>query len=182
MSNDLPGLLVEDTISQTDSIDLSMIQDLEKIAPKEEIAPPAIIEEKTDIKETKTEEMVAKSSEADKNKEKNPQQNKAEKEPETAKSTKKTKESKIGVDRKLVSGIPGTYNYKGKFPSHNVKEKGSITISYEVDKNGNVISARRISGLKDNNTINNAITMIKKYVKAEKSSGNSTGNYTISFK
>lgn len=91
------------------------------------------------------------------------------------------KESKIGVDRKLSAGIPGTMNYKGKLPTHNVKEKGSITISYTVDKNGNVISAYRTAGLRDKNTINNAITMVKKYVKAEKGKANSTGSYTINF-
>lgn len=92
------------------------------------------------------------------------------------------KESRIGVDRKLVSGIPGTLNYKGKFPPHNVKEKGSITITYTVDANGNVVSAYRSDGLRERNTINNAITLVRKYVKAEKSKNNSTGTYIIEFK
>ena len=90
--------------------------------------------------------------------------------------------SKIGVDRKLISGIPGTMKYKGSFPPHNVKEKGSITISYVVDQNGNVISAYRTEGLRDRNTINNAISLVKKHVKAEKGKENSTGTYTIDFK
>ena len=72
--------------------------------------------------------------------------------------------------------------YKGRFPSHNVKEKGSITISYTVDQNGNVISAYRIEGLRDRNTINNAITLVKKYVKTDKGKEYSTGTYTIDFK
>ena len=78
------------------------------------------------------------------------------------------KESKIGVDRKLISGIPGTNNYKGKLPAHSVKEKGSITISYVVDANGRVISAQRVGGLRSRNAINNAITMVKKTCESRK--------------
>ena len=92
------------------------------------------------------------------------------------------KESKIGVDRKLIAGIPGTMNYKGKLPTNNVREKGTIEIAYTVDKNGNVISAMRGGGLRSRNAINNAVTLVKKYVKAEKAQTNSTGVYTISFK
>ena len=92
------------------------------------------------------------------------------------------KESKIGVDRKLIAGIPGTMNYKGKLPTNNVREKGTIEIAYTVDKNGNVISAMRVGGLRSRNTINNAVTLVKKYVKAEKAQTNSTGVYTINFK
>ena len=92
------------------------------------------------------------------------------------------KESKIGVDRKLIAGIPGTMNYKGKLPTNNVREKGTIEIAYTVDKNGNVISAMRVGGLRSRNTINNAVTLVKKYVKAEKAEANSTGVYTINFK
>ena len=104
----------------------------------------------------------------------------AKKETEAKKEV--VKESKIGVDRKLISGIPGTNNYKGKLPAHSVKEKGSITISYVVDANGRVISAQRVGGLRSRNAINNAITMVKKHVKAEKSKTQSTGTYTIEFK
>lgn len=92
------------------------------------------------------------------------------------------KESKIGVDRKLIAGIPGTMNYKGKLPTNNVREKGTIEIAYTVDKNGNVISAMRVGGLRSRNAINNAVTLVKKYVKAEKAQTNSTGVYTINFK
>ena len=105
----------------------------------------------------------------------------AEKKTETSKKTA-PKESKIGVDRKLIAGIPGTMNYKGKLPTNNVREKGTIEIAYTVDKNGNVISAMRIGGLRSRNTINNAVTLVKKYVKAEKAQTNSTGVYTINFK
>lgn len=105
----------------------------------------------------------------------------AEKKTETSKKTV-PKESKIGVDRKLISGIPGTMNYKGKLPTNNVREKGTIEIAYTVDKNGNVISAMRVGGLRSRNTINNAVTLVKKYVKAEKAEANSTGVYTINFK
>lgn len=105
----------------------------------------------------------------------------AEKKEDTSKKTA-PKESKIGVDRKLIAGIPGTMNYKGKLPTNNVREKGTIEIAYTVDKNGNVISAMRVGGLRSRNTINNAVTLVKKYVKAEKAQTNSTGVYTISFK
>ena len=104
-----------------------------------------------------------------------------EKKTETSKKTA-PKESKIGVDRKLIVGIPGTMNYKGKLPTNNVREKGTIEIAYTVDKNGNVISAMRVGGLRSRNTINNAVTLVKKYVKAEKAQTNSTGVYTINFK
>ena len=104
-----------------------------------------------------------------------------EKKTETSKKTA-PKESKIGVDRKLIAGIPGTMNYKGKLPTNNVREKGTIEIAYTVDKNGNVISAMRVGGLRSRNAINNAVTLVKKYVKAEKAQTNSTGVYTINFK
>ena len=120
---------------------------------------------KKDIADTKT----AKTKEAN-----------AKKEAEAKKEV--VKESKIGVDRKLISGIPGTNNYKGKLPAHSVKEKGSITISYVVDANGRVISAQRVGGLRSRNAINNAITMVKKHIKAEKGKTQSTGTYTIEFK
>ena len=105
----------------------------------------------------------------------------AEKKEDTSKKLA-PKESKIGVDRKLIAGIPGTMNYKGKLPTNNVREKGTIEIAYTVDKNGNVISAMRVGGLRSRNTINTAVTLVKKYVKAEKAQPNSTGVYTINFK
>ena len=105
----------------------------------------------------------------------------AEKKEDTSKKTA-PKESKIGVDRKLIAGIPGTMNYKGKLPTNNVREKGTIEIAYTVDKNGNVISAMRVGGLRSRNAINNAVTLVKKYVKAEKAQTNSTGVYSINFK
>ena len=105
----------------------------------------------------------------------------AEKKEDTSKKLA-PKESKIGVDRKLIAGIPGTMNYKGKLPTNNVREKGTIEIAYTVDKNGNVISAMRVGGLRSRNAINNAVTLVKKYVKAEKAQTNSTGVYTINFK
>lgn len=88
----------------------------------------------------------------------------------------------VSGNRKLIAGIPGTLNYKGKFPPHNVKEKGSITITYTVDASGKVISAHRSAGLRSRNAINNAVILVKKYVKAEKAKTKSTGTYTIEFK
>jgi len=90
-------------------------------------------------------------------------------------------DSKIGVDRKLISYIPGTMGKGGEQPSHNCTANGTITISYTVDKAGNVISARRSSGISDPCVVTAAIIWVKKYVKAEKASTNSTGTYKITF-
>ena len=144
----------------------------EVAASKESAANEEVKKEEPKKKETKKEIADAKTT---KTKEAN-----AKKEAEAKKEV--VKESKIGVDRKLISGIPGTNNYKGKLPAHSVKEKGSITISYVVDANGRVISAQRVGGLRSRNAINNAITMVKKHVKAEKGKTQSTGTYTIEFK
>ena len=144
----------------------------EVAASKEPATNEEVKKEEPKKKETKKEIADAKTA---KTKEAN-----AKKEAEAKKEV--VKESKIGVDRKLISGIPGTNNYKGKLPAHSVKEKGSITISYVVDVNGRVISAQRVGGLRSRNAINNAITMVKKHVKAEKGKTQSTGTYTIEFK
>ena len=90
-------------------------------------------------------------------------------------------DSKIGVDRKLISYIPGTMGKGGEQPSHNCAANGTITISYTVDKAGNVISARRSSGISDPCVVTAAVIWVKKYVKAEKASTNSTGTYKITF-
>lgn len=90
-------------------------------------------------------------------------------------------DSKIGVDRKLISYIPGTMGKGGEQPSHNCTANGTITISYTVDKAGNVISARRSSGISDPCDVTAAVIWVKKYVKAEKASTNSTGTYKITF-
>ena len=144
----------------------------EVAASKEPAANEEVKKEEPKKKETKKEIADAKTAKT--------KESKAKKEAEAKKEV--VKESKIGVDRKLISGIPGTNNYKGKLPPHSVKEKGSITISYVVDANGRVISAQRVGGLRSRNAINNAITMVKKHVKAEKGKTQSTGTYTIEFK
>ena len=90
-------------------------------------------------------------------------------------------DSKIGVDRKLISYIPGTMGKGGEQPSHNCTANGTITISYTVDKAGNVISARRSSGISDPCVVTAAVIWVKKYVKAEKAPTNSTGTYKITF-
>ena len=89
--------------------------------------------------------------------------------------------SKIGVDRKLIAFIPGTMGKGGIQPSHNCTASGSITIAYIVDKNGNVSSAHRVSGSNDACIVRTTTAWVKKYVKAEKADGNSSGNYTIIF-
>ena len=144
----------------------------EVVSPKEPAANEEVKKEEPKKKDTKKNIADAKTAKT--------QEANAKKETEAKKEV--VKESKIGVDRKLISGIPGTNNYKGKLPAHSVKEKGSITISYVVDANGRVISAQRVGGLRSRNAINNAITMVKKHVKAEKGKTQSTGTYTIEFK
>lgn len=89
--------------------------------------------------------------------------------------------SRIGVDRKLVSFIPGTMGRGGAQPSHSCSVSGSITIAYTVDKAGNVVSARRSGGSSDACIVNTSISWVKKYVKAEKANFSSTGTYKISF-
>ena len=191
-----------DSLAQNISLDPPMVDEVQNVQPlppqpseapkkqevpiekpaepaKEEVAAskePAVNEEikKEEPKKKETKKEIADAKTA-KTKEAN-----AKKEAEAKKEV--VKESKIGVDRKLISGIPGTNNYKGKLPAHSVKEKGSIMISYVVDANGRVISAQRVGGLRSRNAINNAITMVKKHVKAEKGKTQSTGTYTIEFK
>jgi len=191
-----------DSLAQNISLDPPMVDEVQNVQPlppqpsetpkkqevpvekpaepvKEEVAAskePAANEEvkKEEPKKKDTKKDIA-DTKTTKTKETN-----AKKEGEAKKEV--VKESKIGVDRKLISGIPGTNNYKGKLPPHSVKEKGSITISYVVDANGRVISAQRVGGLRSRNAINNAITMVKKHVKAEKGKTQSTGTYTIEFK
>jgi len=144
----------------------------EAVSPKEPAANEEVKKEEPKKKDTKKNIADAKTAKT--------QEANAKKETEAKKEV--VKESKIGVDRKLISGIPGTNNYKGKLPAHSVKEKGFITISYVVDANGRVISAQRVGGLRSRNAINNAVTMVKKHVKAEKGKTQSTGTYTIEFK
>ena len=191
-----------DSLAQNISLDPPMVDEVQNVQPlppqpsetpkkqevpiekpaepmKEEVAAskePAANEE---IKKEEPKKKEAKKEIADAKTAKTKEAN-AKKEAEAKKEV--VKESKIGVDRKLISGIPGTNNYKGKLPPHSVKEKGSITISYVVDANGRVISAQRVGGLRSRNAINNAITMVKKHVKAEKGKTQSTGTYTIEFK
>ncbi len=90
-------------------------------------------------------------------------------------------DSKIGVDRKLISFIPGTMGRGGEQPPHNCSASGTVNIAYTVDKAGNVISARRGSGVSDPCVVTAAVIWVKKYVKAEKASSNSTGVYKITF-
>ena len=90
-------------------------------------------------------------------------------------------ESKIGVDRKLISFIPGTMGRGGEQPPHNCNASGTVNIAYIVDKSGNVTSARRGSGISDPCVVTAAIIWVKKYVKAEKATTNATGVYKITF-
>jgi outer membrane biosynthesis protein TonB len=90
-------------------------------------------------------------------------------------------DSKIGIDRKLIGFIPGTMGRGGAQPAHNCSASGTISISYTVDKAGNVISARRLSGVSDACISSNSVLWVKKYVKAEKANSSSTGVYQITF-
>ena len=90
-------------------------------------------------------------------------------------------DSKIGVDRKLIGFIPGTMGRGGAQPTHNCSASGTISISYTVDKAGNVISARRLGGVSDACVATNSVAWVKRYVKAEKANTSSTGVYQITF-
>lgn len=90
-------------------------------------------------------------------------------------------DSKVGIDRKLTGYIPGTMGRGGAQPNHSCTAGGSITISYTVDKAGNVVSARRSGGVSDPCVVSTSVSWVKKYVKAEKASTSSTGSYKISF-
>ncbi|KMQ69810.1 ferric siderophore ABC transporter substrate-binding protein [Chryseobacterium sp. FH2] len=90
-------------------------------------------------------------------------------------------DSKVGIDRKLIGYIPGTMGRGGAQPANSCTASGTITIAYTVDKAGNVVSARRASGTSDPCIASNAISWVKKYVKAEKASTSSTGTYKITF-
>ncbi|MHA6696748.1 ferric siderophore ABC transporter substrate-binding protein [Chryseobacterium sp. A301] len=90
-------------------------------------------------------------------------------------------DSKIGVDRKLIAYIPGTMGRGGNQPSHKCNASGTITISYSVDKSGNVTSARRTGGVSDPCVSSTSVSWVKQYVKAEKSTSSSTGTYRITF-
>ncbi|WP_260446702.1 DUF3526 domain-containing protein, partial [Elizabethkingia anophelis] len=90
-------------------------------------------------------------------------------------------DSKIGVDRKLTGYIPGTMGRGGAQPSHSCSASGSITLSYTVDKAGNVISVRRSGGISDPCIVSTSLKWVKQYVKAEKANFSSTGTYRITF-
>jgi hypothetical protein len=90
-------------------------------------------------------------------------------------------DSKVGIDRKLVGFIPGTMGRGGAQPANSCTASGTITIAYTVDKAGNVVSARRSGGTSDPCITSNAVSWVKKYVKAEKASVSSTGTYKITF-
>lgn len=90
-------------------------------------------------------------------------------------------DSKVGVDRKLLGYIPGTMGRSGSQPSHSCTATGTITISYTVDKAGNVVSARRLGGISEACVVSTSISWVKKYVKAEKANTSSTGTYRITF-
>ena len=90
-------------------------------------------------------------------------------------------DSKIGIDRKLTSFIPGTMGRGGAQPTHNCTASGTIIISFTVDKSGHVIQAKRSSGLTDPCAVSTTTAWVKKYVKAEKANVVSTGTYSISF-
>lgn len=90
-------------------------------------------------------------------------------------------DSKIGVDRSLVAFIPGTMGRGGAHPDHSCTASGTITIAYTVDKSGNVVTARRQSGISDPCVVSTSVSWVKKYVKAEKAPMSSTGTYKITF-
>lgn len=90
-------------------------------------------------------------------------------------------DSKIGIDRKLTGYIPGTMGRGGSQPSHSCTATGSISISYTVNSAGQVISARRASGIADPCVVSTATSWVRQYVKAERAPVSSTGTYNIKF-
>lgn len=90
-------------------------------------------------------------------------------------------DSRIGIDRKLIGFIPGTMGRGGAQPPNKCSASGTITISYTVDKAGNVTSANRLSGSSDACIVNTSIGWVKRYVKAEKAGVSSKGTYKITF-
>lgn len=90
-------------------------------------------------------------------------------------------DSKIGIDRKLIGYIPGTMGRGGKQPPHDCDASGNITISYTVDKAGNVVSAHRSGGISDPCVVSTSLNWVKKFVKAERATSYSTGIYRITF-
>ncbi len=89
--------------------------------------------------------------------------------------------SKIGVDRNLTDFIPGTMGRGGVQPANSCSASGTINISFTVDKAGNVVSARRSSGVSDPCVVSTSVAWVKKYVKAERANSSSTGSYRITF-
>lgn len=90
-------------------------------------------------------------------------------------------DSRIGVDRKLIGFIPGTMGRGGAQPSHQCTATGGITLSYTVDKAGNVTAAKRAGGSSDPCIVSTTTAWVKQYVKAEKANVSSTGTYKITF-
>lgn len=90
-------------------------------------------------------------------------------------------DSKIGIDRKLTGFIPGTMGRGGSQPSQTCSASGTINIAYTVDKAGNVVSARRSSGVSDPCVVSTSVAWVKRYVKAERANSSSTGTYSITF-
>ena len=90
-------------------------------------------------------------------------------------------DSKIGIDRRLISFIPGTMGRGGAQPTHKCTASGSITLAYTVDKAGNIVSARRSGGSSDPCIVSTTTSWVKQYVKAEKANVSSSGTYKISF-
>lgn len=90
-------------------------------------------------------------------------------------------DSRIGIDRRLISFIPGTMNRGGIQPEHQCSATGTIVIDYTVDKTGKVTSAKRKSGSLDPCIVSTATTWVKQYVKAESAQAGSSGTYKITF-
>lgn len=89
--------------------------------------------------------------------------------------------SVVGVDRKMISFIPGTFgrDVKNRPPLNCKTDIGKIIIFYIVNKSGSVIYARRYDGINDECTVSTIISWVKKYVKTEKGNDLSYGKYTI---
>ncbi len=89
--------------------------------------------------------------------------------------------STVGEDRKLIGFIPGTLGRGGSLPNHSCDARGQIIISYVVDASGRVVSAKKSRGISDPCVVQTTTSWVRRYVRAERATHNSSGQYTIKF-
>lgn len=161
-----------DSIPTIESVD-----DTQVIFIPEETPKPSLPDSTAQKAKPKEEEKPAEKKEEVKKKEETAKKEEPKKEEKTTQPAKSTDNS----TRKITKFVPGTMGQAGKLPSHKCKLKGSINLSFTADKNGNVISVKRVSGLSDECAVSTATSWVKTYVKTDKGTANYTGTYKITF-